>query len=391
MPTLALPRPTAPLAPVTGLARTTRSLPGRLAAVLRWPAPPGAYRRLLDPLARGAGVRATIEAVIPETSRAATLVLRPGPGWRPHRPGQWVSLGVDVDGVRHHRCYSITSIPSDVTTIDGGRGQITITVQAIPDGTVSNHLVRSARPGDIVQLDGPDGDFTLPESPTEPTHPILFVTGGSGITPVMAMLRAIDTGLVARRDVVVLHHAPTTVEALFTDEIGRITRRHPGIRMHLTETGTGAPPPELAITAARLDALCSDWRRRETWVCGPRPLLDAVTALWDDPATGASAPLHVERFSPAVAEVTERVAGTLTFTTSGTSVASDGTTTVLDLAESAGLTPLSGCRMGVCRRCVVPLSSGTVRDLRDGRTECEPGTHVQICVTAPVGDVDIEI
>ena len=116
-----------------------------------------------------------------------------------------------------------------------------------------------------------------------------------------------------------------------------------------------------------------------------------MTALWDDPATGASAPLHVERFSPAVAEVTERVAGTLTFTTSGTSVASDGTTTVLDLAESAGLTPLSGCRMGVCRRCVVPLSSGTVRDLRDGWTECEPGTHVQICVTAPVGDVDIEI
>lgn len=327
--------------------------------------------------------------MIPETDRAATLVLRPGPGWRPHVPGQWVSVGVDVDGVRHHRCYSITSLPADRSTIDGGRGRVTLTVQAVPDGIVSNHLVRRARVGDVLHLDGPDGDFTFGDRQSDGS-PVLFVTGGSGITPVIGMLRAVDAGLLTADDVTILHHAPTEAEALFTEEILAIGRRHRGIRLDLTETGAGAPPPELALTADRLDGLCPDWRDREAWACGPRPLVDAVTAIWENAPRPPTAPLHVERFTP-LATPLDGVDGTVTFTVSGRSVASDGSSTVLDLAEAAGLSPLSGCRMGVCHRCVVPLESGTVRDLRDGRTVHGPGTHVQICVAAPVGDVGIEI
>ncbi|UDY34696.1 ferredoxin reductase [Dermatobacter hominis] len=376
---------------------SVRSALQRLSAVLTWPAPAGSYRRLVDPLAAGTGVRAEVEAVVPESPRAATVVLRPGPGWQPHRPGQWVSVGVDVDGVRHHRCYSITSPPT-LATLPGRAGdRITITVQAVPDGVVSNHLVRVARPGDVVHLDGPDGDFTLADPPaaTGPRR-MLMVTGGSGLTPVIGMVRAMDAGVErdgTLDDVVLVHHAPTPEESLFTDELHAIGRRRPGLRLHLVTTGTGAPPPELEITAARLDELCPDWREREAWACGPRPLVDAVTSVWDEhtATTPDALPLHVERFTPSVAPAGGAVEGTLTFGRSGASVASDGTRTVLDLAEEAGLDPISGCRMGVCRRCVVPLRSGTVVDMRDGRTECEPGTHVQICVAAPVGDAEIDI
>lgn len=388
MTSLAVPYRASPPSAVAGLARAARSMSGHLAAVLRWPAPAGAYRRLLDPLADGTGVRATVEAVIPETARAATVVLRPGRGWRPHRPGQWVSLGVDIDGVRHHRCYSITSLPADPATIAGGAARITVTVQAVPDGTVSNHLVSDLRPGTVVHLDGPDGDFTLDDADAD--TPVLFITGGSGITPVIGMLRAIDAGLSPVGDAVVLHHAPTADESLFAEEIEAIARRRADVAFHLTETGPGAPPRTLELTAARLDALCPDWRRRSAWTCGPRPLTDAVARVWATPGADP-ATLHVERFQPTVAVDADRCEGTVTFSASGSSTESDGTDTLLDLAESAGLTPLSGCRMGVCRRCVVPLRSGTVRDLRDGRTESSPGTHVQICVSAAVGDVDVEL
>ncbi len=403
----------------------------RLAAVLTWPAPTGSYRRLLNPLAAGTGVRAVIEAVIPETARSATVVMRPGAGWQPHVPGQWVSVGVEIDGARHHRCYSITSLPAGAMI--AGSDLVTVTVQSVPDGIVSNHLVRDARPGDVVTLEGPQGDFTLgafadpseptsdPTSPadldrsagtptgaggaaaTTRTRPMMFVTGGSGLTPVMGMLRALDAGIVAEAsldDVVVLHHAPSAADSLFGDEIAAIARRRPGLSVHLVETGSGAPPPELELNGARLDDLCPDWRDRETWACGPRPLVDALGALWDDPEAGTTSVLHVERFTPATSASLGTVEGTLTFVSAGTSagaaadataVETDGTRTDMDLAESVGLTPLSGCRMGVCRRCVVPLRSGTVVDMRDGRTESEAGTHVQICIAAPVGDVEIEL
>jgi len=352
----------------------------RLPAVLTWPAPPQAYTRLVDPLASGDGFRARVEDVVRETPRAVTLVLRPGDGWPPHRPGQWVALGVEIDGVRHTRCYSLTSVP--------GRpdGCITVTVQAVPDGIVSNHVGTRLAVGDLVHLAAPDGSFVLPA--VRPV-PLLFITGGSGITPVMGMLRSLAAAR-AVGDAVLVHHAPADSDVIFAADLQDLARRFPRFGLDVTLTGPGAPPPDAALTAARLDRLCPDWRRREAWVCGPAPLLDAAETLWAGPdCTGT---LHVERFSAArSAPAPSGSGGHVTFGTSRCTVDSDGSETLLDLAESAGLTPTSGCRMGVCRRCVTPLRSGTVRDLRDGRTEPEPGTHVQICVSAAQGDVELDL
>ena len=112
---------------------------------------PADYLDLVAPLRAGADLRGRIVAVRPETADAATLVIRPGRGWRGHAPGQYIRIGVDVDGVRQWRAYSVTSPP------DAPDGRITITVKAIPDGKVSNHLVRRARPGTLVQLDQAHG------------------------------------------------------------------------------------------------------------------------------------------------------------------------------------------------------------------------------------------
>jgi stearoyl-CoA 9-desaturase NADPH oxidoreductase len=127
-----------------------------LAELAATPLAPADYLDLLDPLRSRTDLRARIVSVVPETAGASTVTLRPGRTWRGHRPGQFVRIGVDVDGVRHWRSYSLTSPP------DRADGLLTITVQTIPDGLVSGHLVRRAQPGEVVHLEQAAGEFTLP-------------------------------------------------------------------------------------------------------------------------------------------------------------------------------------------------------------------------------------
>jgi ferredoxin-NADP reductase len=167
----------------------------RAARVLTTPLLPDDYLGLVNPLWSLREPRGRVASVVPETPDSATLWLRTPPGWPAHAAGQYVRVGVDVDGVRHWRTYSLTG---------AARGRIAITVKAVADGVVSHALVHRTAPGAIVRLGWPAGDFVLPDP--VPARPLL-VTAGSGITPVMAMLRDLaDRG--ALRDVLHVHLAP---------------------------------------------------------------------------------------------------------------------------------------------------------------------------------------
>src|SRR6478736_2723275 len=111
---------------------------------------------VFHPLRRGADLRAKVVEVRPETHQSATIVLQPGRDWTGHVPGQYVRVGVDVDGVRLWRTYSLTHGPR-------ADRRISITVKAIPDGVVSNYLVHRARAGQMIQLDQAQGEFVLPQ------------------------------------------------------------------------------------------------------------------------------------------------------------------------------------------------------------------------------------
>ena len=179
----------------------------RLAELVTTPLLPSDYLDLVDPLRSGADLRGRIEAVRPETRDAATLVIRPGRGWRPHTPGQYVRIGIDVDGVRQWRAYSLTS---DLTRTDGC---ISVTVKAIPGGKVSNHLVhRTPRPA---RRPARPGRRRVRACPTQRPDKALFVTAGSGITPVMGMLRNHPE----LTDVVLVHSAPTADDVVFGAEL----------------------------------------------------------------------------------------------------------------------------------------------------------------------------
>lgn len=342
----------------------------RFAELLATPLVPADYFDLIDPLRSGADLRGRIEAIHPETPDAATLVIRPGKGWRGHVPGQYIRVGVDVDGVRYWRAYSLTSPASRAD------GLITVTVKAIPDGKVSNHLVRSAKPGTVIQLDQANGDFVLGSAPGK----VLFLTGGSGITPVMGMLRS---ALDELEDVVLVHSAPTEADIIFRDELRALAARS-GVR--LIERHTDA---EGMLDLAELDDLVPDWSSRQTWACGPTGMLDAAEERWSE--SGAIERLHTERFRPTV--IVTGDGGAVTFSKTGTTVEADGSTPLLDAGEGAGVLMPSGCRMGICFGCVSTLREGAVRDLRNGEiTTATPGDEVKIqtCVSAAAGTCDIE-
>ncbi|HEU5242332.1 MAG TPA: ferredoxin reductase [Ornithinibacter sp.] len=378
-------RPPAPRMPRARLGAPT---PGPLGGVLRGarrvaealvtPLVPEDYLDLLDPLRSGADLRGRIVDVRPETPDAVTVVIRPGRGWLGHVPGQYIRIGIDIDGVRHWRAYSLTHRADGSPAAGIPAGCVAITTKAIPDGKVSNHLVRAASAGTLVMLDQATGDFTLP-SPAPAK--VLFLTAGSGITPVMGMLR---NHLAELSDVAHVHCAPTASEVIFADEL----RAYAGDdRLALT---LNLDDEHGVLDLTRLDALVPDWRERETWLCGPTGLLDAAEAHWD--AAGVADRLHTERFRPTVVEPGE--GGTLTFGRTGTVVEATGDKPILDAAEEAGVLMPSGCRMGICFGCVVTMRSGAIRDLRTGDVtvvEDDATLPVQTCVNAVAGTCEIEL
>ncbi|MDT5031544.1 MAG: stearoyl-CoA 9-desaturase oxidoreductase [Actinoplanes sp.] len=341
---------------------TLRSGAWRAVELITTPLVPADYLDVIAPLRNPAVLRARIEEVRAETRDSVTLVLRPGRGWRPHEPGQYVRLGVDVDGVRLWRAYSVTCAP----------GGLSVTVNAVPDGAVSNHLVRTARRGMIVQLEVPAGDFVLPVP--RPAK-ILFVTAGSGITPVMGMLRSLLHEL---SDVVVVHSAPVREAVVFGAELRALAAAG---RIALIERHTRT---DGRITPAELVELVPDLADRHTWACGPNAMLDDLGAYFAE--AGTADQLHVERFRPTVIATGD--GGTVTFARSGAVVEADGGVPILDAGEAAGVLMPSGCRMGICFSCVLPMTEGAVRDLRDGQiTTAVEGDNVliQTCVSAAAG------
>lgn len=344
----------------------------RLADAVATPLLPADYLDMFAPFRSGADLRGRIVRVSRETAEATTLAIRPGRGWRPHRAGQYIRIGLDIDGVRTWRAYSLTS------PVAAPDGLITITVKAIPNGKMSNHVLHDLTPGTLVHLDQATGDFGFDDAPPAKT---LFVTAGSGITPVIGML---TNHLDELLDAVVVHCAPTADSMMFSPRLqewadaGRLTL----ITRH-TET-------EGILTPDELDALVPDWQERPTWACGPTAMLDAFEAHWTE--HGPAAPLYTERFRATI--ISEGAGGSVTFTDQQLSFDAPGDVPILDAGEDAGALMPSGCRMGICFGCVAPLTSGAVRDLRNGDlTIANDGDNIiiQTCISAAAGPCTIDL
>ncbi|MFF4505423.1 ferredoxin reductase [Streptomyces sp. NPDC001401] len=349
-----------------------------LAGPLTSPSTPDDYLALLDPLLSARHPAGRVVAVRTEGPAAATLTIRPGRGWAGHRAGQYLPVGVEIDGVRHWRTYSITARPDDHA--------LTITVKADPRGRVSPHLVHRTPPGTVLRLGPAQGEFVLPEPLPER---MLFVTAGSGITPVMGILRTLADRRrpVGGRDaVVLLHSAPDPEQCLFRAELTDLAARSPWLGLGLTYTRTAG-----RLTPERIAALCPDWQRRDAWVCGPAGLLDAAEHHWR--AADLRGRLRMERFrlTPPLPQAVGATGGRVRFDRSGVEADVPASGPLLVTGEQAGVPMPYGCRMGVCHSCLVPLLDGRIRDLRTGELHGEPGELIQTCVNGAAGPLVLDV
>jgi ferredoxin-NADP reductase len=329
------------------------------------------YTELVEPTWSQGDARARIVAVQHRTPRSVTLTLAPNDAFSGFKAGQHVNLSAEIDGRRRTRCYSPASAE--------GTSLIELTVGLHDGGLVSTYLHRHARPGMVVGLDGVGGEFVLPD--VRPRR-ILFVSGGSGITPVMSMLRTLD-----RRDTMpdalVVYSSPDESRMIFREELAALHGKHPSLTVLQRFTDT-----EGVFALEELAEVCPDWRERGTWACGPAPMLDAAEEFWEQ--AGVPERLHLERFSLELGD-SDAEGGTITFANSGKTVEIDGATTLLEAGEQAGVGMPYGCRIGICHTCTVTMASGRVKDLRTGEEHLDPNESVQTCVTAACGDVTLNV
>jgi ferredoxin-NADP reductase len=305
-------------------------------------------------------------AVRRQTPRSITLTLEPNRAFAGFRAGQHINLTVEIDGRRRTRPYSPASAE--------GAPHIELTVGRHDCGLVSNYLYEHARPGMVVGLDSVGGDFTLPVA--RPQR-ILFVSGGSGVTPVMSMLRTLRTeGFTG--EIAFIHYARSADEACYHGELAAM----PGVRvLHgYTRSTEGSDldgrfgPEHLAAAMPKPDAV---------FVCGPPGLVEAVREHCPDVKSESFVP-------PAFTAPAQSFGGRIAFTDSGVELTDDGRPLLVQ-AEAAGLKPESGCRMGICHSCTRRKTSGVVKNLTTGVMSSTEAEDVQICVSVPVGDVDLAL
>ncbi|NRQ51413.1 ferredoxin reductase [Aeromicrobium stalagmiti] len=356
-----------------------KTLTSRPVAALASPHTVDHYLEQIHPMLAAGNVRARVVEVIRETGDASTVVMRPNGAWKGFVPGQHVQFGVEVDGTRRVRVFSVSSSRASKDKT------FSVSVKAHPDGYVSQFLHRELTPGTVVFLSQAEGDFVLPRD--VPDH-LLLASGGSGITPVMSMVRTLrDSGHTGR--VTFLHYARSRADEMFTAQLDELaTSDVEVVRVYTREPEPGA---EIAgrFHVDHLKHLGIDPTETLTYVCGPAGLIASVRDTYAE--LGAADQLRMEYFKvPSVDADAADATGTLSFDDAAIETDNSGAT-ILEQAEAAGLKPEFGCRMGVCNTCAIKKNSGAVRHVVTGEICADTDETIKICVQVPIGDVNVAL
>jgi stearoyl-CoA 9-desaturase NADPH oxidoreductase len=361
--------------PLSPLLRT------RLVAGMTSPRDIDDYLEVVDPAWSVHGVRARVVALRDEAGEAVSLFLRPNELWRGFRAGQHVQLSASSAGIRATRCFSLSSAPED-------DGPARVTIRNAPHGAISRWVRNEARVGSVVSLSQAMGSFVLPD-PIPPR--LLFISGGSGITPVLSIIRH----LVATEyggSVAWLHYARR--EVILGAEQASLAARCVRLRFktHFTE---GPRPTRARFSREQLQSIAPDWEESYSFLCGPPSLNEAVAAVWT--AAGLQSRLRTEHFAlPPTGQYLandsdEPTRHSLVFARSGRAIQGRPGASLLEQAEGAGLNPPYGCRRGICRTCTCRKLSGTVLNAHTGAVSREPNEDIQLCVSIPRSNVSLDL
>lgn len=314
--------------------------------------------------------------------------------------GQFITMRLEVDGEMLSRCYTIASPP---TRPD----RLAITVKRVPGGVVSNWLHDNLEPGNWISMHAPAGAFVLPE---EDAPKYLFLSAGSGITPVLSMTRTLyDLG--SQADILFVHSARTPADIIYRGELEAMSRLMPNLRV--VEICEGDAPTERwlglqgRISKPVLEILTPDLNERETFVCGPEGYMSAARALLEEldydmekyheesfdfgapevPAPAAAPPSEQDLEAEA-----ESAGFSVEFARSGRMITCGPDQTILEAAVAAGMRPAAACGQGMCGTCKVSMLAGEVGMQHNGgiRPKEIAQQKVLICCSKPLGDLRLD-
>lgn len=304
--------------------------------------------------------------------------------------GQYFLFEPGIDDEENGRCYSISSSPLR-------QNAITVTVKRVAGGKVSNWLHDNLKPGMDVQASGPMGKFIRPKA-----EKYLMLSGGSGITPVMAMVREMADRC-EPVDVVFLHAGRSPLDLLFREELAVLARRMKGLRLvFLPEVLTGEPAwsgLSGRISRELLSLMVPDIATRQVLCCGPAPFMAAARMISAELGVGTDRYLE-ESFdasltdsAPVMAEMsTAAVSYKVQFLKQGKTLDVDAGQTVLSCAKKMGVRIPSSCANGICGTCKSKLVSGLIDMKHEGgirQREIDAGFFLPCC-SKPLTDLVID-
>lgn len=335
--------------------------------------------------------------VVPETSDCATFTFRsPRGAWFDYQPGQFITLDLPVPGGNVQRTYTISSSPSRPLSIS-------VTVKAQFDSVGTRWMLDHLRPGMKIKAYGPSGIFS---SHKHPARKYLFISAGSGITPMMSMTTwEWDSGNMP--DIVFVHAAKSPSEIIFRRRLEQFADRVPGLKLRFTveesDKFTAWSGYEGRLSQIMLGLMAPDYLEREVFCCGPEPFMQAVRDMlislgydmdhYHQESFGA--PVATEADAPVLddVELSETAKSQITFAASDKVVDCSETDTVLAVAKRSGLNIPSGCTFGLCGTCKIKKISGEVHMVHNGGIsddDIEAG-YILACCSNPMGKVMVDV
>jgi len=330
-------------------------------------------------------------------------------GWH---GGQYINLTIPIEGIYHQRSYSLVGLPkqdlwwteSSKTTAKNKQRQ-TLTIAIKPQGEVSDYLTKHAAVGTIFDSSAPSGDFTLQQASSANQAPLLFIAGGSGITP---MLGLITQALADKRQVTLAHYNRGAVLENYWQQL---KNEHASFTYYLVDTQN--PDSYLAgsrhLQAASLLTLDLPLPETQIFACGSQALLASLYKAVDEIATSSLGNLDsskenslreniiIERFGTALPELAldtldeqfDLATHTVYLRQRQQQFSSDST--LLLSAEEAGIRLNYGCRQGICQLCRCNKISGVVKNIQTGKLSGDGHDSIQTCINVAMSDVVLDI
>ena len=297
------------------------------------------------------------------------------------RAGQYVQLEAEIDGQRLQRYFSIVSAPYELRE----QAVLELGIRCIEDGKVTPWLGHTLKPGSKLRLSKPAGEFCIQAGAQQ--H--LFIAAGSGITPILSMLKALSAQGSADRCTLLYYHHYNESQIPFRKTLQSLEDF--GVAIHLIDTRTQGH-----FCKAHLAPLRAELCEHNAYICGPGNMIESCFRTLE--SLGFSGEnIHYEFFGAnSFNRASDLESDSHSRVIFGHSkVVSDWNAgqalNILELAENAKVPAISGCRIGVCHQCVCTKAKGRVRNLQTGLVSDSGREEIQLCQSIPVDTVELEL